>query len=1413
MSNTLFRKVIAAVSATAIAMSIVAPVNVSAYTAEELSSAQALAEAGVIKAQDSATGYNLGAKISRREFAKVTMKLSGKETPDTCTGMFSDLDSSDFGCKYAEAMVNNGFAAANATYRPDADVSKFETLKLVLKSQGLDKAEGYGDNFQAAYVQAALDNGIISESFTDYNTASTRGFVFSASADAIAEEEDEVELCEILGTCTDESNEQTSEETTEEETNESPVVDNSVNSEEDVLVVELSASTPNGKTVAGASANTVVAVYELTAGNSDVEVSNLVLERLGLGDKDTVTNVVLTDAQNGDRLSNNKSFNSSDDEANISLNSGYVVKAGETRMINVEVTVGAATDARGDRFVVSLMELSASSDVELEGSMESEEFEIASLDASSVTISADSSVTDPQLGDVDVEIFRFAAEMDSEDGTFEKITFEFDNSRSEDAFRNFTLLDDDKNVIAETATMSDEYLTFVIDGGFELKEDRKERFTVTADVIGEAGQTFVIAIDQTNDVTVIEDRFDSTAAVTLASNITDADGIDSITVEAGEITIVEMNVENDKIREDKDNIELAMFKLNSLAGKNLEIEEFGVKIAITAGNTGATKVGDLLENIELYDVTNSRTYDLSVSGVDNTLTEVFEDDNISIALKGEPITYVVRADTLDNIANFDSADITASFTTGNKVDGNGGLYIIETEDDEAVTDITPGSITFKQIDGSESGATLSNLSLSNSNAVVGSKDVEMIKFQIEADESSSIDVEQLVFSKNAGTAAFDRNTVAQLSLYKNSVSEANLLDTVSGSEVSSDATFNDFKVEIPANEEVEFILTADLVKDTSISGNLTLQLDTSKSIVRDVDADDVTLNPSADLVSNRTLTITGLGTLAAIVDTTDVKSKDDKVILAGTSMTDYVASYELTATNEAILVEELTLNSTVAGGDATEFTDTVEEVLLIANDGVTVIDSESVSSTTVEFQSFSNGGFVVEEGSENVYVKLRTAKIGKNNSGKATTQGITLDLDITEAQGNGSDEDLALSQGFITLGGTLEADDTFTVTTADGATAATAAGSTTLATAATTLAAAIAGVDANIDATATGATIKVVSLDGTSLNLSVATAENGGGAADAQTIVIDKNTIASTEVSKEFRIYPVSVATPAYVATSDTTLDATFDNKEVARFQLKAAATTNTKSASSTVLKTEVEKVRFRIDSLGNLGGANAAVITLGGSIEATDEFTVVTSKGSVSNDVTGGVDLAVYAAALRTDIDVINGLTAIASGTTIYVSTDDGSALNLSVSTADTGPAAADDQTITSAAAVAGSEFTLERVSPLDSSNNSVRSTLINNTGIANLLEVGDVIEFDTTSAFGTNKELSTSATEFIVKLSGSAVNTSVDSNVRLEMLSGDNDSTLAGDQSAIEFGDDNNTGAEGYSIILTQDIESFSTMRYDAD
>ena len=126
---------------------------------------------------------------------KVTLNLSGKSVPDTCNGSFSDVES-DWGCKYIEAGLANGLIAANSTFRPNDTISKAEAMKLMLGARGIEKAYNTS-NWQADWMNTALDNGIIASAYSDHNSAALRGWIFSVGAaeshDMMDKMEDKVE--------------------------------------------------------------------------------------------------------------------------------------------------------------------------------------------------------------------------------------------------------------------------------------------------------------------------------------------------------------------------------------------------------------------------------------------------------------------------------------------------------------------------------------------------------------------------------------------------------------------------------------------------------------------------------------------------------------------------------------------------------------------------------------------------------------------------------------------------------------------------------------------------------------------------------------------------------------------------------------------------------------------------------------------------------------------------------------------------------------------------------------------------------------------------------------------------------------------------------------------------------------------
>ena len=148
--------------------------------ATDLESAQKLATSGIIKSGNTATDFGLNNTITRKEMMKIVMNLSGKNVSDTCSGSFWDVNN-DWGCKYIESALSNWFIAANTNFRPNDSISRAESMKLILKAKWIEKAYNTND-WQADYMNTALDNGIISTAYSNHTSAALRGWIFSVAA-------------------------------------------------------------------------------------------------------------------------------------------------------------------------------------------------------------------------------------------------------------------------------------------------------------------------------------------------------------------------------------------------------------------------------------------------------------------------------------------------------------------------------------------------------------------------------------------------------------------------------------------------------------------------------------------------------------------------------------------------------------------------------------------------------------------------------------------------------------------------------------------------------------------------------------------------------------------------------------------------------------------------------------------------------------------------------------------------------------------------------------------------------------------------------------------------------------------------------------------------------------------------------
>ena len=776
--------------------------------------------------------------------------------------------------------------------------------------------------------------------------------------------------------------------TTDDTTTDDTTTDDTTTSvpvEWDEVVITLNPKTPTYQRFPKGADGIVSAIFDFSAWEKDVTVKSALIKRIGDGASDAVDTIALYDAMG--RVSKVKSFNSSDDTAQVYFDPVLVVKAGTTE--SVKAVVSLETNA-GNQFAIQIVSVDTSSTVNAQLPLAANLMEIWTTTATALQLQSTGSISNPKVWEKGVEIWKMKLKnntSNNEDLVIKSITLkETWSADEEDDIRNIKLMVDGKEV-ASVERLTSKYLSFDLGDGVTLKESKTEEFKITADITWWPNKTLAFEIERALDIVAEGSKY-TWIDVSVSNNT----ALQTLTLQAGELTLTSIEPTNLEVRKDKDDIILWKIKVTSNAGQWLELQKFTVVITKDSGSASMTWI---LENVELYDETNGSVYDLSCDDV--AASRTCSDTSLNITLPEVwDMTFAIRADTQNSTDVWSvtfhasvSSIGTASTTT---------FYVVETEDDVQVIDITPSSVTFKTIEWKSSSATLNILPLSTAkNAVIGSQDIVALEFEIEADDSSALEVDEIKTTALTLSGTFDSATVSQVKLFKDSISDANLLDTVPWSQIASNvATFDWFKSSIAKSTKQKYIVTMSIVDDATLAEDtLNIWINATWDVsIEDEDSDDVYITTTG--ASARTVTVKGAGTLAVAVDTTDTEVDKTKNILWNTT-SPFVASYEFTATNEPVKIKDLQIIWT---WDSANFVNAVSEVIIYGNDKTTEIDRESVTSTWV---TFSNINHIVDEWSENLYVKVITRKIGKDQAGVQTSD-LYLSLLVTDAEGNSSNK-------------------------------------------------------------------------------------------------------------------------------------------------------------------------------------------------------------------------------------------------------------------------------------------------------------------------------------------------------------------------------------------------------------------------
>lgn len=149
------------------------------------------------------SNYNLDSNVLRQEIAAVSRWVASLEKKWKCTNVFNDVSENipnNWACFSIEALSDNNIIAKNQNFRPEDNITKSESLWMLIKSIWFDYTydESISKSWQEQIVEYSYNKWILSEKFTDYDSLATRWWIFYIADTIIKKDQDEKDLSIIL---------------------------------------------------------------------------------------------------------------------------------------------------------------------------------------------------------------------------------------------------------------------------------------------------------------------------------------------------------------------------------------------------------------------------------------------------------------------------------------------------------------------------------------------------------------------------------------------------------------------------------------------------------------------------------------------------------------------------------------------------------------------------------------------------------------------------------------------------------------------------------------------------------------------------------------------------------------------------------------------------------------------------------------------------------------------------------------------------------------------------------------------------------------------------------------------------------------------------------------------------------------
>jgi len=272
-------------------------------------------------------------------------------------------------------------------------------------------------------------------------------------------------------------------------------------------------------------------------------------------------------------------------------------------------------------------------------------------------------------------------------------------------------------------------------------------------------------------------------------------------------------------------------------------------------------------------------------------------------------------------------------------------------------------------------------------SVVGTSNVTALDFNVKANQTSDLKVQEMDFYATSSGTYATKNQVAAYYLFKNGVSTP--IKSVSGSSISAAGivTFNGLSETVSANVTNEYYVTVDLNADTD-QATKRVQLGLQGYSIIDSDSNNVydsahdygtdgvfdngSNNTALPMESARKIALVGAGSLWVSMDNTNTNTQKSQIVIAGNT-TPYLAAVKMRSTNENVKITDLSVNVASAQDVASMFSN----LYITDSSGNILGTTNAVTAST----TFSNINLTVPQTTQTYYIKGTLRPIGQYQVG------------------------------------------------------------------------------------------------------------------------------------------------------------------------------------------------------------------------------------------------------------------------------------------------------------------------------------------------------------------------------------------------------------------------------------------------